>query len=179
MPSALAGLLIAGAVLSGLFLPLPAIADANVAARHVPDSKATGTARMTFLFWDVYDATLYAPGGVWQEDEPFALSLAYKRKLRGKDIAKRSIEEMQGQGFNDEANLAAWYKQMEEIFPDVDENTTLTGVRDKRGYAIFYHNGGRIGVIEDPDFSYWFFGIWLNEKTSEAALRKKLLGVSG
>ena len=174
-----AELLIAATLLSGLWLAPPALADAVVAARYVPDAKETGSAKLTFMFWDVYVATLYAPGGVWQEDEPFALSLAYKRKLRGKDIAERSIEEMRSQGFSDEDRLAVWHEAMERIFPDVDENTTLTGVRDARGSAVFYRNGERIGNVEDAAFSDWFFGIWLNEKTSEPELREKLLGSQG
>ncbi len=155
------------------------LTDEQVAARYVPDAAVTGAVQMTFMLWKVYIATLYAPGGAWQEDEPFALSLAYQRKLRGKDIAKRSVKEMRGQGFDDELKLAAWHEEMQKIFPDVDENTTLTGVRDARGHAVFYHNGVRVGIIEDPAFSYWFFGIWLHEKTSEPALRKKLLGAPG
>ena len=158
--------------------PAVPLTAAQVAARYVPDAAVVGAAQMTFMLWDVYVATLHAPGGVWREEQPFALALAYQRQLRGKDIAKRSVKEMREQGFDDENQLAAWHEEMQQIFPDVYENTTLTGVRDARGYAIFYRNGERIGIIEEPAFSDWFFGIWLNEQTSEPALRKKLLGMS-
>ncbi len=168
-----------GVTLESMTAPAVPLTAAQVAARYVPDAAVAGAAQMTFMLWDVYIATLYAPGGVWREEQPFALALAYQRQLRGKDIAKRSVKEMREQGFNDENQLAAWHEEMQQIFPDVDENTTLTGVRDARGYAIFYRNGERIGIIEEPAFSNWFFGIWLNEQTSEPALRKKLLGASG
>jgi len=163
----------------GLIFPPAARADITIAARYVPQAQEISKTRFRFLFWDVYDAALYAPEGQWRADAPYALALSYLRAFNGADIAQRSVDEMRGQGFADEDTLTVWYEQMARLFPDVDDGTTLTGIRDVRGHAIFYENDRRIGAIEDPAFSDWFFGIWLNEATSQPALRKKLLGLSG
>lgn len=143
---------------------------------YVPAAKKVGEGRLTYLFWDVYDATLYAPEGAWQENEPFALQLSYLRTLEGKKIADRSIEEMRKQGFSDEVKLATWHTQMRNIFPDVDDGISLTGVYTKKGDAVFYLDNTEIGRVQDPEFSKAFFGIWLDEKTSDPDLRRKLLG---
>lgn len=164
-------------VLGAIIFPSLAIADANIAERYVPNPQEVGTGRLTVLFWDVYDASLYAPNGEWDGDKPYALSLSYLRDLNGSDIAERSVEEMRNQGFKSEVKLAIWYQKMKALFPDVDANTNLTGIRDNKGNTIFYRNGERIGAINDPEFSDWFFGIWLNERTSEPKLRKRLLGM--
>lgn len=133
---------------------------------------------MTYMFWDVYDVTLYAPQGDWSPDKPFALQLTYLRKLDGKKIADRSIEEMRGQGMDNEVKLATWHAQLRKIFPDVDNGLRLTGVYTKYGATVFYENNTEIGKINDPEFGQAFFDIWLNEKTSAPGLRSKLLGSS-
>ena len=143
---------------------------------YVPSAKKVGEGRLTYLFWDVYDATLYAPKGSWQEGKPFALQLSYLREIEGKKIADRSVEEMRNQGIKDEVKLATWHAQMRNIFPDVDEGVRLTGVYTEKGEAVFYKGDREVGRINDPEFSKAFFDIWLNEKTSAPDLRRKLLG---
>lgn len=156
----------------------PAVSGANpdVAKRYMPDATKIGDGVLTYLFWDVYRATLYAPGGGWRADAPFALSLAYLRDLKGRDIADRTISEIRDQGFSDEAKLAAWSARLGALFPDVSDGDSLTAVRDAAGRTVFYSAAKRIGTIDDPAFSRRFFDIWLGEKTSEPKLRRALLG---
>ncbi len=153
-------------------------ADLQTAQRYLPSAELVGKARMEYLFWDVYDAELYAPDGVWSKNQPFALSLQYLLELDGEDIASRSVSEMRAQGFDDEATLARWYQKMRSIFPDVDENTRITGIMDRNQHTRFYKNGALIGNIDEPLFGEWFFNIWLSEKTSEPKMRERLLGVN-
>ncbi|MCF6441277.1 chalcone isomerase family protein [Pseudoalteromonas luteoviolacea] len=134
------------------------------------------TARMTYLFWDVYDISLYSPSGSYNSLAPFVLQLTYLRDLDGEEIAKRSLEEMQKQGFDDEALGAKWLLQMKQIFPDVTENYSLYGVRDENGVTRFYDSEKLLGEISDQNFTKWFFDIWLSEKTTEPKMRLKLLG---
>lgn len=155
----------------------PALAE-EVIKQYIPDAKIVGEGRLTFLIWDAYDATLYAPGGQWQTEKPFALSLHYLLKINGEDIADRSVKEMRGQGFNDDAVLATWHKQMKAIFPNVDKDTVLTAVFMPGKHTEFFENGRHIGTVKGDDFLHRFSDIWLSEKTSEPALRKKLLGLS-
>lgn len=165
------------AILAAMLL-WPGVSSANpdVAKRYIPDAQKIGDGVLTYLFWDVYRATLYAPGTGWRADAPFVLSLAYMRDLKGRDIAERTISEMRDQGFSDEKKLTAWSKRLGALFPDVSDGDSLTAVRDGAGRTVFYSAAKRIGAIDDPAFSRRFFDIWLGEKTSEPKLRRALLG---
>ena len=155
---------------------LPAYAFVEQIENYVPAAEKVGEGRLTYLFWDVYDAELYAPNGTWREDGPYALRISYLMNLDSKTIADHSALEIREQGIADEARLAAWHEQMRKIFPDVGEGISLTGVNTGTGEVVFYKNDVEIGRIKDAEFSRAFFDIWLNEKTSEPDLRRKLLG---
>ncbi|KZX02121.1 hypothetical protein JL49_01880 [Pseudoalteromonas luteoviolacea] len=134
------------------------------------------TARMTYLFWDVYDISLYTTSGQYEPSAPFVLQLTYLRNLSGEDIAERSLEEMEKQGFRDEEMGRVWLERMKNIFPNVENNYSLYGLRTPSGTAQFYNSEKLLGEIEDPLFTKWFFDIWLGDKTSEPKMRLKLLG---
>ena len=141
----------------------------------VPGASMVGEARYSYLFWDVYDARLYAPQGNWQPSSPFALALTYLRDFDGKDIAERSVKEMREQGMKDEQRLSQWQQKMQALFPDVAENDTITGIRTEQGTARFYLNSELLGEVKEPDFAKWFFNIWLGQETTEPEFRAKLL----
>lgn len=173
-------------VLLGILLCQPFNSYANNEDAHsadqsalasVPDAAEVGRGVLTYAFWDVYEATLYAPAGKWDAAQPFALSIEYYRALNGKAIADRSVQEMRKQGFSDEVTLAAWHTQMKAIFPDVSAGTVLTAVYEPGKQTRFYDHSKAIGTVKGDDFGKWFFGIWLAEKTSEPKLRRALLGL--
>ncbi|WP_371192923.1 chalcone isomerase family protein [Glaciecola sp. SC05] len=148
----------------------------QIIEQHVPKAKLVGKARLKVLFWNVYDSELYAQDGVWTPDQPFALSLQYLRDLQGRDIAKRSIEEMRKQGFSDEVAMTRWHDTLLNIIPNVSNNSTVVGIQDANKSTILYHNDNLLGEVSEPLFTEWFFNIWLGEKTSQPALRRQLLG---
>lgn len=143
--------------------------------KSVPEAAPTGTERMTYMLWDLYDATLFVPNGVYQPGQPLALKLEYLRHLHGTKIADKSIEEIRRQGYNDEINLAKWHSQLRDIFPDVDKKSVITGVLDKNQVTTFYLNNNKIGTIADPGFGKRFFDIWLGDNTSAPKIRDQLL----
>lgn len=143
----------------------------------VPKAAVVGRGVLSYAFWDVYEATLYAPESMWDPAKPFALSIKYYRVINGRDIADRSVQEMRKQGFTDEVTLAAWNSQMKAIFPDVKHGTVLTAVHLPGKQTTFFKGADTIGAIKGDDFSRLFFGIWLSEKTSEPTLRRALLGL--
>jgi hypothetical protein len=163
-------------IVLSLMLASPAVADLRTARLQIPDAELVGEGRLKYLFWSVFDAALYAPGGVWSEEKPFALSLSYLRDLDGESIVEASVDEMRAQGMKDEATLERWRQEMAAIFLDVDDQTTLTGIADQNGHTLFYRNGELAGVVRDPEFSRRFFNIWLGERTSEPELRTQLIG---
>ncbi len=145
----------------------------------LPGASVVGRGILSYLFWDVYEATLYAPNGRWDPNRPFFLEIKYYRPIKGLDIADRSIEEMEKQGFKNRRDLSQWRTQMKNIFPDVKEGSVLTAVYvPEKNETIFYSKTQMLGYIEGDKFSKAFFGIWLDKKTSQPTLRKSLLGLS-
>ena len=168
------------AALTALLLSFGAVSSHATEAfieRYFESPKIVGESRLKVLFWNIYDAKLVSQEGVFNDDGPLALSLTYLRDFDGESIASRSIDEMRNQGFKDEVKLAAWFEQMKSLFPNVRKGQNITGIMDANGFSHFYMNGQHIGSIEDKTFSVKFFGIWLDENTSEPKMRLQLLGV--
>ncbi len=165
--------------LLSFFISLPASANINsdYIKKYIPNAKMVGKGELSFLVWDVYKISLYAPSENYVVGEPMALQLKYSMKLYGKDIADRSIIEMKNQGFKDYKKLSKWKDEMRKIFPNVENGTVLTGILTNNGTTLFYKNGKNIGQVLDKEFGKRFFDIWLGEKTSAPKLRKNLLGI--
>ncbi|PZO85063.1 MAG: hypothetical protein DI626_07775 [Micavibrio aeruginosavorus] len=159
------------------FLGITPVYAADYIAGYVPEAKLVGQGRAKFLMWDVYDAKLYAPGGVYNENKPFALELKYLQDIKRQKIADHSVNEMRRLGYKNEAKLADWKHKMNQIFPDVTSGSVITGVYSPQNATVFYKNETRAGVIEDPEFGEQFFRIWLDTRTSTPALRKNLLNI--
>lgn len=143
---------------------------------HIPTARMVGQSRLKMYFFKIYDATLYAPNGQFDQTQPFALSLGYLRDFDGADIAQRSIDEMRDLGYRDTAQLAQWLIQMELSFPNIIAGDVLTGVVDEQQYTRFYFNGKPTHTVADPEFTQAFFAIWLDSKTSQPKMRIQLLG---
>lgn len=105
----------------------------------------------------------------------FALDLRYARSLQGVKIAEASAEQMQKLDLGSPAQRAAWQTKMASIFPDVADGTHLTGVYLPQQGARFYLDVKMLGEIQDVEFAYAFFAIWLGTKTTAPALRAALL----
>ncbi len=162
--------------LIGLIFSSVLHADEPSVDQFVPSAEKVGEARLRYLLLDIYDATLFAPNGTYKPDQPFALTLEYLRKLDGDAIAKRTIKEIKGQGFDDQAALDSWFEQIVKIFPDVQKGSKLTGILDDKRITRFYFDGKEVGTVNDPEFGTRFFDIWLGEKSSEAKMRDLLVG---
>jgi len=161
----------------GMTQPAAAITEVpNYVKDHLPNAQLVGKGRLIYFIWDVYDARLFAPNGVYENGQPFALKLTYLRDFKGHKIAEKSVEEMADQGFEDEDKLSEWLALMTDLFPDVQENDSLTGVRLADGRSVFYHNAEKLQTVDDTFFTEKFFDIWVSPKTSEPALRQQLVG---
>jgi hypothetical protein len=140
---------------------------------YVKGLQLQGQGRMTFWGFDVYDARLYV--GDQRGQTGFALDLNYLRSLKGSDITKRTIDEMQRLGVN-ETNRSAWEKKLDGIFPDVVSGSSLTAIHVPGRGTVFLHNGKPVGEIAGDDFAKAFFSIWLDPKTAAPKLRTALIG---
>ena len=138
----------------------------------------TAPVRLRVWGFEVYDARLWTPRGFRHSQAmqtSFALELQYLRKLEGSAIASRSIDEMRRVGSFTDAQAQTWLAAMRELFPNVSAGERITGVNLPGEGAEFWVNGQRVGVIKDVNFARLFFGIWLDERTSEPKMRAQLL----
>ena len=159
---------------------IPAIAQTLPAAvaADLPGLSQWGKGTMRFLGLKVYDVRLWTAMKPFSHQDSFALELIYDMSLGGRDIAERSVKEMRGQGYNDEAKLKRWGEEMARIFPDIKKGDTLIGVNVPGKEARFYNHEKFIAAVPDPEFARAFFDIWLSEKTSAPGVRSNLLGPS-
>jgi len=159
----------AGAAAQGLPpLPLPV-------QSALPALKPLGEGRLRFFGLHVYDSALWALDGVWSFERAFALDIRYAMSIKGRDLSRRSIEEMRNIGVTDDAKLRRWEAAMDRLFPDIRPGDRLVGLHLPGREARFYNQERLIGTVPDPEFARAFFGIWLDERTSEPKLRAQML----
>lgn len=170
---------LAGLLLAAQAGALAQSAQAPPEVRAVaPAMQQAGSARMTYLMLDIYQATLWvAPEFRTSsfERHPFALELSYLRSLDGQAIARRSLAEMRRAATLTEAQARAWLAAMLAAFPNVNAGDRITGVNLPGEGVAFLVNGKAGARIADPEFARLFFGIWLAPTTSEPSLRQALL----
>ena len=138
----------------------------------------TAPVRLKVWGFEVYDARLWTPAGFRHSQYaqyPFALELQYLRKLEGAQIASRSVDEMRRAGSVTDAQAQSWLAAMRALFPNVSAGERITGVNLPGEGAEFWVNGQRVGAVKDLTFARLFFGIWLDERTSEPKMRAQLL----
>jgi Chalcone isomerase-like len=146
--------------------------------QSLPQARLAGSAKLRVLGFEVYWARLWVQPNFEQSrfaEHDFALELQYLRELKGADIAKRSLKEMQRVTNVSEAQAQSWLKAMQDIFPDVKQGDRLTGVHSAEGSARFVKNGQVLGEVKDAQFAQAFFAIWLSPQTSQPRLREQLL----
>ena len=177
------GMLVVGGFLGAVQAQSTSVASPN-AAYSRPEILALGgvmpTAPVRLRVWgfEVYDARLWTPRGFRHSlaaQFPFALELQYLRKLEGSAIASRSIDEMRRVGSFSDAQAQTWLTAMRDMFPNVGSGERITGINLPGEGAEFWVNGQRVGLVKDETFARLFFGIWLDERTSEPKMRAQLL----
>ena len=147
-------------------------------ADALPGAIFSGSARLRFFGFDVYDSSLWvAPDfkAANYGQSALILELSYLRSLDGRSIAKRSISEMRRAGPITPEQEQRWLSAMQQSIPDVKVGDRITGVHNPVSGARFWFNGLARAPIHDAEFSRLFFGIWLSPATSEPALRSALL----
>jgi len=154
--------------------PASASTVPDIVKERIPSAQLVGSARMTYMMWDVYDAALYVPARSTTLAPPFALSLTYLREISARQIADRAIEEMRQQGHRNELQLAEWHSRMTGLFPNVGPGTNLTGMAMASGETMFFHDNQLLGVVPDAEFTSAFFNIWLGPRSSDEGMRTRL-----
>ena len=155
-------------------------ASQNPLQQHLNTPRLVGQGKYSYWGFDVYWASLWSGESTLRPDQwqtqRLALELRYLRDFDGKDIAKRSIDEIHAQSPLTQDKAQAWLNTLEGLFPSVRKNHTLTGIYLPAASSPFLFNDKVIGSINDAELAQRFFAIWLSPKTSAPKLRRQLLG---
>lgn len=143
-------------------------------ASPVADLTLVGQGRMSWLFWDLYQARFYSEDGRYQPGRyPQALSLRYQRNIDKEDLLTATVEEWQRLGVNWKPE---WPQQLERLWPSVRTDDELVLRVDETGASSFYFNWRLLGRIEDPAFAPAFLAIWLSSDSRDPNLTRQLKG---
>ena len=160
----------------------PATAEATVLPEPVralaPEARwtRTGEARLHKYLFHIYDAELWSTAPRWSPDAPFALAITYAREITAEQLVERTRYELARMGAWDAAAEARWRAELERAFPDVRPGDRLVGVRLPDQPLRFYFNGALYSEIQEPRLADAFLGLWLDPRTSEPEMRRRLLG---
>lgn len=146
----------------------------------VPGAQLVGQGELRFFGFRIYTARLWSPAKPLQPDTPFALELTYHRSIERDDFVRTSLEEILrlARPAPDAATLQRWEAEMRQAFVDVQPGERITGVF-LPGFGCRFYAGERLQhEVADPQFAEAFFDIWLDPRSRDRNLRRKLLGES-
>lgn len=147
----------------------PAAASPSEVTRALPGAEKVGEAAYSVLAIRLFNAELYANGGAFSWERPFALTLTYERSAGANVLINRSIREMSSRGAGNAQQLAPLRAQLERCFSSVSRGDRFTGVSTGQETAVFYLNGAQRCEVRWPNFRRHFFGIWLDGRDGAAA----------
>lgn len=137
-----------------------------------------GKARLSFLFWDIYDSKLLTSSGTYQTNFPseqtILFEIQYLRDISKNDLIDNTIEQWQHIKINKD-EYSYFIPLLEEIWPNIKAGDKLALLIHNQSSQFFYNNQF-IGSIEQEKFHQYFINIWLSPNTSQPKLRKLLLG---
>lgn len=145
-------------------------------AAAVAGTREAGGGALRYFGLRVYDAKLWTAGPRFDAEAAFALGIRYARDIKGFKLAEESVNQWRRMRYGFEDRYEAWEAQMRRIFPDVKPDDELVGVHLPGRGAQFYFNGKAAGEVADAAFARAFFAIWLDQRTTEPALRRALIG---
>lgn len=138
--------------------------------------KVVGQGHMSWLFIDLYQATLYSATGTHQTKLfPQALNINYKKDIKAAHLISATQKEWSKLSIYSPVH-EKWLTQLTGLWPNIKKGDQLLFLVESNGLGYFYHNNQLLGGIKSQQFSEDFLAIWLSQKSSEPKLRAKLLG---
>ncbi|MGH7881052.1 MAG: chalcone isomerase family protein, partial [Candidatus Binataceae bacterium] len=90
-------------------------------------------------------------------------------------LTDTGMDEMQRLGVATSQQRQAWRRELERVMPSVNRGDQVVVFCAPNHKTFFFYNGHEHGEIDDPAFGAAFFGIWLDPRAKNRALRKSLL----
>jgi hypothetical protein len=140
--------------------------------------KKVGGGQLSWLGFDIYDASLWTGSGRYAGFDPgqtVALSLWYQRSFTREELLSITEKAWARLGRD-----AAWRQSrlasLRAVWTDVAPGQNMTTVVEAGGATRFYDAERLLGRIDDPEFGPAFLAIWLDPRSIVRDLRVKLLG---
>lgn len=136
-----------------------------------------GNCKLTWLWFDVYQAKFYTITGGYQIDQyPQLLHIQYLRDITAENLIEATIEQWQHLGFSDE-DIKKWQQSIRSLWPEINKNDQLSVKALNKNHVVFFYNQTFLNEIISTNFADAFLAIWLSPKTSKPKLRQQLLGI--
>ena len=170
----------AAAILVCITLALPSTLLASTDQRvesNADKLQQVGEARLTKLFWTIYESRLYTTTGTYRGIEPdLVLEITYQRKISSEQLINSTRSEWQAMSLYTKVQSESWLEKLENIWPDVTKGDVLRLQVDHDMNSHFYFNGRPIGSMEKPEFTRHFLAIWLSPDSRYSELQQQLTG---
>ena len=145
----------------------------------IPDTelKPVGQVAYKKAVFHLYDISLCSSDKTFDWDNPFAITLDYKRKFSSELIVKATMVEMSRLSGREKDEFEPLRPIVDKCFPNVTKGDQITGVSLSEDKAKFYYNGKQSCEVEWAGFREDFFGIWLADESRAPRKSKVLRGL--
>lgn len=147
----------------------------------VLQARLIGSGELSWFGFRIYRAALWSSQSPFGPGQPFALELTYLRYISRERLVDISIAEMRrltGERYS-EAQFQRWEIAMQHAFVDVQNGDQLIATFIPGIGCRFYNRDALLAEVRDPAFAQAFFAIWLDPRSKDEQLRKRLTGVTG
>jgi len=158
------------------------VAHASGPSRDVsyamPEARLIGTADFNWLFWDLFDASLWSADGLFSWDRPFALSLTYRTDFSGGELTQSTVEELERVTDWSDSDLAAFRNRIASCMADVQAGDRFTAMGPDPDTVVLYLNSEERCQLSGTGLRRDYFGIWLSKKSRFPMKSRELTGRS-
>jgi hypothetical protein len=169
--------LIASAVLTLASTASMATTEAPAEVRAaIQAPQPVGQATFSWLFWDLFDGSLWSNGGKFSWDQPFALTLTYRTDFSARELTDQTMSELDRLTNWSDDTLASFTGEVARCMADVGNGDRFTATGNMPDRVVLYLNGQQRCSLEKPGLRGQFFRIWLSDNSKFPAKSRQLTG---
>ncbi|MFW1677128.1 chalcone isomerase family protein [Pontibacter sp. JAM-7] len=143
--------------------------------RQPPVWPEVGRVQLEVLWFDIYEASLFAPNAKFSGfSAPLLLQVEYLRDFKAEMIVQETDKQLKP--FASQEQRQRWLPQLSELWPDIRQGDQLAFEIAADGHGHFYFNRRWLGHISEPEFVEAFVKIWLSPDGEYPALASQLRG---
>ena len=126
------------------FFSFNAMADKHQLTEHL---KVVGQGEMSWLFIDLYQATLYSASGQYEANSyPQALKITYQKDIDKDHLISATGKEWRNLALNNEKH-PQWLEKLNQIWTDIKKNDQLLFMIEKNGPCVLFPKNVRRNLI--------------------------------